>query len=405
MTKKKHIQILLFIMIINSVIESLLMSFENRSIIILIQYISNLVYIVPVVFLTKRKKTKHRIITLTLFFIAYLFGLSIFSSNLILSGTYLIKFIIPLLYFIVGIQLFKKEIEIDFFIRHLWILLAYFCVYISISNIFDIGDSLYRNGLKVGYYSINGLYIPCVCFVIILFNLKKQWSKQLRILNIALLVFTFLIFLILLKRTIIILFLLSIAAYIYQRRLFLKIGVIGIVIISFSLLFLQNDINNFELNVRNGRFSKNYNVLNEGRFTENQHLISYIAKSKFSLVFGTGEVFNDKKFTSQFYEKEREAHNSFIRILWSSGLLGLILFLSFYYLQFKLIRKYFRYYKRNKIRSLTNFLFFIQFLIAFRLINDFSSGITYLGYNSISYLLIGGAINIGKNQINNTLQK
>lgn len=30
-----------------------------------------------------------------------------------------------------------------------------------------------------------------------------------------------------------------------------------------------------------------------------------------------------------------------------------------------------------------------------RLINDFSSGITYLGYNAYSYLLIGGILRIG----------
>jgi hypothetical protein len=152
-------------------------------------------------------------------------------------------------------------------------------------------------------------------------------------------------------------------------------------------------LDNFK--TRETRFSDNYSITKEGRFTENIIIYNYLNQNTFWLLFGTGEVFNDREFISKAYQTEREAHNSFIRLFWNGGIIGLSIFVFFILLQFVVLIKFYRNSKDQQIKDLL--LFGIVFILL-RFLNDFSSGITYLTYNAICYFIIGGICRVAESE-------
>jgi hypothetical protein len=143
---------------------------------------------------------------------------------------------------------------------------------------------------------------------------------------------------------------------------------------------------NNQVSSRESRFSEDYEVTEEGRFTENIYALEIMDNIPYSYIWGTGEVFNNIPYLSRYYYHDHELHNSYIRILWNSGVPGLLIFVLFYFVQLK----YFLKYSRKKITTLNSYFIYSLLTIVFiRFLNDFSSGITYIAYNSFTYLLIG----------------
>jgi O-antigen ligase len=263
-------------------------------------------------------------------------------------------------------------------------------------NIFGIGEEMYKGGLKTGYFSLNGLYIPCFSLIFLLFNFKFIETKNKRIITAIFAFTTFLIFVALLKRTLLLLVIAALIIYIIKYAQIKKV-ILNIIVVSLVFLmvpFFQDNLLK-SLESRNSRFNEDYNVTNEGRFTENIIMFGIMSKKPIQLLVGSGEVFNDRKYISKFYEVEREAHNSFIRIFWNGGLIGLLLFLFFYFIQFKTLFYDYKFIKNKIVKRL---IFFALLLIGLRFFNDFSSGITYLSFNAFCYLFIGGVIQISINQ-------
>ena len=389
------IKLTFIVIFLNTVIESFLLFTEDRTLIISIQLLLNGILFYRFFILSKSNIQKPKIAILTFTILVYFIVLSFLSSDIIVTFNYLIKFIIPFFYIFIGYNILIKPDYISYFIRKTWLFLAYFSIYIIVVNVLGIGESLYKGGIKMGFYSLNGLYVPTFSIIIIIFNLKIVTNKIERYLSIAFSIIAIIILILLLKRTLLIL----VAFILY---FFKKISLVRILRITlFSILFLVI-FSNFSyllqdsIASRKGRFEKEYDVTNEGRFVENIKVYSLMKDSPFKLLFGTGEVFNDRKFLSKSFEVEREAHNSFIRIFWNGGFVGLLLFLSFYYKQFIDIFKNFHIAKKRKNLFLVNLYYFGCVFIILRFFNDFSSGITYLGYNAFSYLLIGGIIRMGK---------
>ena len=106
--------------------------------------------------------------------------------------------------------------------------------------------------------------------------------------------------------------------------------------------------------------------------------------------FGTGEVFNDRPFYYRYMGADRELHNSFVRLFWNGGIILLVLFVSFYLALFFKIKSKYTIVKRSSIYN--NIFYFTLVLIGLRFISEFSSGLTYISYNSMCYLLIGSAL-------------
>jgi O-antigen ligase len=371
----------------------MLFYFEDRTIIILLQVIINL-GLFFIVFTKESKLKFHKTYTpIILAILAYNLLTIIFSTNLIPSINKSFKFLIPIVYFFVGFSLVKNLKNLKKLADFSWIYLAYFVGYMIIVNIFNIGEPLYKGGISKGFFSINGFYIPCFVCIFLIFNFRYL-SPSKKLITKIMFITSILIFFILLKRTLIALIAISLVLTLIRSAKYVLIvsviGIIAVTLFSGNIKTLLD--NNSNIQGRGSRFTSEYSITKEGRFTENVIIYNLLKKSMFQFVFGTGEVFNDAKYISKYYAVEREAHNSFIRLLWNGGAIGLGLFLFFYFAQ---VNGLFYYRKRNKNKDIKRLLLFGIYFVILRFINDFSSGITYLAFNAYCYLLIGGVIRLG----------
>lgn len=385
------------VLLLNFVLESMLFYYDDRTIVILLQVIINLALFF-IAFTNEKKLKFHKsytpiIIAILVFNLLTL----VFSTNLIPSINKSLKFLIPIVYFFIGYTLVKGIEQIKKLADFGWLYLAYFVGYMIIVNIFNIGDSLYKSGISKGFFSINGFYIPCFVCIFLIFNFRYV-SKNKKLITRIMIIASIIIFFMLLKRTLIVLIAISLALTLIRSTknvlTILIISVIGLTLFSTSIKSALE--NNSNIQGRGSRFTSEYLITNEGRFTENVIIYNLMKKSTFKFIFGTGEAFNDAKYISKFYAVEREAHNSFIRLLWNGGVIGLGLFLVFYFLQ---INGLIYYRKRNKSKDIKRLLLFGIYLVGLRFINDFSSGITYLAFNAYCYLLIGAIIRVGSSRV------
>ena len=194
-----------------------------------------------------------------------------------------------------------------------------------------------------------------------------------------------------LKRTLLLILVLGLFALIIYNFNFKFLLKFGVVLLFAVLLFFRYFYADFQktFESRESRFNSEYSILNEGRITENFYVYKLMVDNPLKLIFGSGEVFNDRKYIAYtFYEEDREVHSSYARVFWNGGFIGLGLFFYFYWIQFKVTFLAFRFFK-NKSNPYKLLFYFGLIFVFLRFVSDFSSGITYLGYNAFCYLIIG----------------
>tara|TARA_B100000508_G_scaffold118450_1_gene98509 strand:+ start:18234 stop:19070 length:837 start_codon:yes stop_codon:yes gene_type:complete len=257
-------------------------------------------------------------------------------------------------------------------------------------NVFNVGEAFYDKGIKVGYMNNNSMYTSLFVTITLIYfysmNISKNRFAPILFLSSAV------IFLLILKRTLILILILAVIFYIMRNLNIKKILAFGIS--SAVLLFVINNVFQDELNEafesRSSRFSEDYKVTEEGRFVENSMPFKHMKNNTIQYLFGTGEVFNDRPFYYRYMGADRELHNSFVRLFWNGGFTLLLIFILFYiFLFMKLKSKYTRVKKTNIHK---NIFYFILVMIGLRFISEFSSGLTYISYNALSYVLIGSAL-------------
>jgi hypothetical protein len=374
--------------------------YEDRTFIIPVQYGVNIAFLLYF-FLSKRKFAKCSINKILAFIIVYFVFLGLFSSNYIMTYNYLAKFTIPFLFFIVGYSIINTPEEFIGFTKKSIIILIYFVGYIVYANIFSVGTSLYGGPLasfKTGYIGLQGLYIPTFLIIQSLFLVPVYQKKFFIILLSSL---GTVIFFLILKRTNIVLLILGFIMWMYyENKINKKYGIIFLVILGSILYVLfSSEIFMERITARSYRFSSEYSITQEGRYKENLFIWDQISDSPITLLWGSGEVFNDIETMSEEADfvssRGRQTHNSYARLLWSGGMLGLFLFLFLYY---KFWEKIKLYYSVSNSKTIYSTLYHLALtLIIIRLINDFSSGITYLTFNAFFYFTIGALLRIGYN--------
>jgi len=403
---KHWLNFFIIVLLANSVIDSLIMMYDNRTIIILVQYGMNIAYLT--VFLNfKGRLTNYHIYKILFLIVAYFFFLSFFSSDYRITFNYLAKFLIPFLFFIVGYKIINTPEDFLSFAKKSLIILIYFVTYIVYANVFSFGGSLYGGPLasfKTGYIGLQALYIPTFLIILTLFLLpfynKKTWIILLSGLGII-------IFLLILKRTNLLLLAIGLVLWLYfERKINTKYGVLFLIVLGVSIYFVStSDILDERISVRSSIFSSEYSITQEGRFKENIFIWDQINDSPITLFFGSGEVFNDRETMSEEADfvgsRGRQTHNSYARLLWNGGLLGLFLFLFLYIKFWRELRIYYKNYESQPVYGVLYHLA-ITFIII-RLINEFSSGITYLTFNVFFYFTIGALIRVGYNKHKQTL--
>jgi len=395
--EKKVVRVAFWVLFSNTIIESFLLYFEDRFSIIVFQLLINISFFIFIFFKKFEIRFSKDFITPCLLIIFFLV-MSIFSSDFLLSINMLLKFSIPFAFLFIGYSL-RSFYFSYFIINHVWVYLAYFVFYFLFVNFFGIGYELYPGGVKTGFYSLNGLYVPVFCLVLVSFFYQKISKRKVKIITILFSILTIAISLSILKRTLLLILVLGLLALIIFNFNLKFLSKLTFILLLSGVIFLNYFYSDFQksLESRESRFNREYNILNEGRVTENTYVYSLMEGNSLKLLFGSAEVFNDRKYIAYtFYEEDREVHSSYARVFWNGGFLGLGLFLYFYWVQFKVMFFSFRLFriKSNPYKLL--FYFGLTF-VSLRFISDFSSGITYLGYNAFSYLIIGYLFNLSTN--------
>lgn len=388
----KIVQISFLVIFLNFVVESFLMYFENRLNIFIFQYGINLsfyFYLIIKKFHVRLTKIYLPPILLTLYFLI----MSIFSSNLLLSYHMVFKFSIPFVFFFIGYSLNSLYL-FQYLVNRIWIVLGYFVVYFLIVNYFQIGEELYVGGVKVGFFSISGLYLPVFSIVVLMFFYPVINSKKNKFFTLVLSILTIAISVAILKRTLLLALFLGLFAYLIFNlnfKVILKISSFLLIVGLFFFYFFFEDFQK-TLKSRESRFNKDYDISQEGRVTENFYVLDILGKDQIKMWFGSREIFNDQKYISYvYYEDERELHNSFARIFWNGGIFGLVVYLYFYWIQIKLMLASYLKVKGFSSYFKALFTFGITFLFL-KFLNDFSSGATYLGFNAFCYLILGNIL-------------
>lgn len=401
--EKKVVRGAFWVLFANTVIESFLLYFEDRFSIILFQLILNLGFFLFLYFKEFRIRFSKNFIAPCLLILLFLV-MSILSSDLILSLNMLLKFSIPFAFLFIGYSL-QSFYLINYFINYIWVFMAYYVCYFLVVNYYDIGYEMYIGGVKTGYYSLNGLYIPVFSLIFVSFFYSRISKRNLKLLTLVFSLLTIVVSLSILKRTLLLILALGlIAVIIYNFNLKFLIRV-SLALLFSGFLFFKFFYSDFQktFESRESRFNSEYNIWNEGRITENFYVFDLVKESPFKLIFGSGEVFNDRKYIAYtIYEEDREVHSSYARIFWNGGFLGLVLFLFFYWIQFKTMFISMKFFN-DKSKEFKLIFYFGLVLIALRFISDFSSGITYLGFNSFCYLIIGYLFGLSVNQKRNYL--
>ena len=376
-----------------------------KSVIVVIQHLINITFFL----LFHRSLNFNKIFFLSPSIIILLFisGLAIlFSSDIFISLNFFLKFSFAILFIAIGYN-FNSSIIISAILDKGYIILIIFLLNIALSNLLNYGESLYVDSILIGFASINSLYLPMVISLIYLWFRDFQKEKVLRIITITLTIGVVIVFIILLKRTILLWYGIFVVYYLLfhnkRERLFVYFIFITIIWVNVSPI-LDNAVA-ASLRARESRFNQDYNVLEEGRFTELNIVLKEMKMEPIQLLFGTGEVFNDNYFLGKYFESgERELHNSYVRIFWNSGLFGLILYFSFFVFHFRIALIEIFNYKKGSFQNI--FSVFMLFLVFSRIINEFSSGNTYISYNCLTYLLIGSLIKSNSNfKVNSLIKK
>jgi len=395
--EKKVVRAAFWVLFGNTVIESFLLYFEDRFTIILSQLFLNFGFFLFLFFKKFKIQISKDFLTPVLLIILF-FVMGIFSTDLLLSMNMLLKFSIPFVFLFIGYSLRTYYLSY-FIVNYVWVFLAYFVFYFLIVNYFGLGYEMYLGGVKTGFYSLNGLYVPVFCLLLVSFFFQKISNTKIKFITFLFSILAIAISLSILKRTILLILvlgLLALIAYNFNLRFLLKLG---FTLLFSGVIFFRYFYSDFQktFESRESRFNNEYNLLNEGRITENFHVYTLMKDNPWKLIFGSGEVFNDRKYIAYtFYEEDREVHSSYARVFWNGGIIGLGLFLYFYWIQIKVMFVSFKLF-RNKLNPFKLLFYFGLIFASLRFISDFSSGITYLGYNAFSYFLIGYIFRLSSN--------
>lgn len=405
---KQLINLLVLVLFINSIIDSVIMDYDDRTNIILFQYSLNILFL-AYFFFHRGNIRRNRIYSIMFIIISYFLLLSLLSSDYSLTFNYLAKFVIPFPFFIVGYSVFRTPDMFMMLYRKSLIILFYFIGYIIFCSVFSIGGSFYLKDslIKTGYMGLQGLYIPTFILIQSVFLIYQIRKPLLKFFIIIAIISGLLIIVVILKRTNIILIALGLLLYlILERKIIMRfiassILVIGITVYSLIFIF-DTEIFQAVYDARSYRFSEDYTLEDEGRYNEIIFIWEEMGGSALELTFGTGEVFNDRPVMTKKADfiggGLRQAHTSYARLFWSGGIIGLVLFLFLY---FKIYRQLRRYYKRlKKSRLMMTFFHLGVSFIILRLLNDFSSGLTYLTFNAFFYVTIGALIRVGEEETN-----
>ena len=348
-------------------------------------------------FLITLKPLKNASAAIILIFIIYSAGLVLFSSNQFGSFYQFSRIFPSLLVFPITINLFDYE-KAKYILRVFANLIVVIGIYLILASIWGIGGTGYHveddDFTRGGLNSASQFYITILAPALLFFGFIPRQKKALIIIT-ALISILFLVTG--MKRTSIILIIVSLLIYLiftegrfrlHYIRFLIIAGIIAFLTSTYWLTTLQKRyehraelmVADREVFEREGRTIELEAVLTE-IFSFHDISFSFFGRSPFSTAGQYG------KTGGYYFGSRRPIHNDFAMLLNSLGLTGMLIYLAFLWVVFVRLIKYYKY--RIKIED--GKLFFLLFSVIFitSLLNMYNGSFYGTGNRTIVMFFLG----------------
>ncbi|MEI6346988.1 MAG: O-antigen polymerase [Bacteroidota bacterium] len=367
--------------------------------IILLKYLNTIsVFAVFMIYIYKNLSVFFKITTLKIIvvFILLMFYAISNSTDQYFSLKIVMNFATVLLSFPVGFIYFKKEqTEIKTFFNILLICLVLYIVNIVLCSFLKLGESTlsYSDQSIVYLGALNFFSLYPICYLLIACLLYFSKIKKSKVFIFFVTLIVFLIFFYIGKRTYIYLSLFGFLALFYNsRKVFINFSALVLLLI-FLIPSISQTITNQFFTARSSQLDRS--ITEEGRYLE---LIAYKDEvlnigSTNEIIFGK-EIFNSQaKFfqnSNIIDDDNRVLHSDFSNILFGTGILGFLIYLT---IQLSLILniRYIRKFKMNNPNYKLLHLVYITVLIAL-IINSTSDGILAFPNRFFPYFILGATL-------------
>jgi hypothetical protein len=260
----------------------------------------------------------------------------------------------------------------------------------GIGQVFDYQGKYDEEEQIIGLLGSSGLYGPGVIIALLPLILKLKLKKYQKILFplVSLVLFVFMVLTV--RRTVIFIPIVGLIGFmIYTRRKAKMFQLLGLAIAALILGFpLYENVlmKRFEAREKTGRFEEDF-YKTEMRYIENKSLMEKIEKFEepAKIVFGIGnnifaENISNGRITGRMY------HTDIAKLIYSVGLLGILLYTSIYIAIFRRIINIPNNRLYSDLKSSALGLFLISVFVSF------NGSVTIITFRSINFLLLGAIL-------------
>jgi len=381
-------------------IYNVLLDFVNpevklQEILVLLQYF---LMSIPIILIASKIRNKYFFSTLFIL-LTYMFFISLGSSDYLISYNHNLKVLFSSLFLVVGYYSINTYDDLKTIIKLLVLILFLFVIYILTVNVYNIGEYLYGDSgiIRTGYLSGARIY-PYSIIVILIPLIASLFPKYdfHRISYFLLSVISILLILLIARRTAVMIILLGYSLYLILRPTMSNVVKLSaLLLILVTVVFINYDSIRLAYELRGERITNIDLITTERRFQEYSAILSTIKQDPSTLLFGTGELFNNRGGYGEYHWRgwrERRIHSDYGILLHGGGVIAL----SFYVLFILCLFKKARSLKTNS-RLLKDLKVMLFSLIVISMFVSLSGGFYYVTYYSITMLLIGGIIRIIEN--------
>lgn len=344
-------------------------------------------------FLTHKKKLVDSRYNLLYFLLTYWAVLILFSSDIGSSFIEYIKVAVSLMFFPLAAALVNSKEKFAKFQRFTLYCLVIYAIFVFVSNAFGVGDISYESEdddvFKTGLGDAK-LYPPAFLVGLIPFFLKQKIVTK-KVFWTVIAFINFSLLLISLRRTTLIIIALLISLFfLFSGHIGKLIKVVMLAAILLAVTFpLYEEAFMKRMEIRSNVYSEEYSVTQEGRYMELGYVLDNFESNRYAPVphlFGK-EAFNT--INNYGFYKPRPIHVDYTYIFFSSGMVGLILYLVFVFR----IQRMAMFY-RSKIKRYVSEDYFAAFsaiFIVFMMVG-LSGNVWAMTYRMYAFSLMGSFI-------------
>ncbi len=291
-------------------------------------------YITPLcltfIFVVRKNILKTTDGILLLLFIYLLILLVYTPGDVILSAKITVSIVLTLLMIPIGRELAKETDILKGFEKYNRFLLMVIPVYIVLSNIFNIGES-YSDNFTTGFLVTSRMYLaPIVVFLAVHYLItNKENSFLIKASDITFILINMCLLIIITRRTSLGMIAVALVVYaLLNRQLFFKMAMLLAFFVA-ALIFsypLYEQRLNAQLEERE-RIQNIDTYEEEGRYLETMFLLEHLEnKARITQVLFGVKPFDTLGFGIRYFGYERAIHSDINMILYSTGVVGLLLF-------------------------------------------------------------------------------